>query len=220
VLSGVYEVYDIRKSTISKVSASYGDFIFNKIESGNIFSESQASPYQYAGVNITFTELYNPDSESYINSDSSNLINDSSDLLLRLKRSTRKMCESTEFRPSRGNQIVGGAFTVCDTQSFSESTDSSLPDMYVSEVAIKEDFLRTRVRYLYQKVEKTSQMNALHTEEQQSQSFDMALVGFIILRERFIGDRTSLALPDFDPTRGGQLGRGIYDPQESGEPYG
>jgi hypothetical protein len=211
--AGVYEVYQIRKdlNPISAAKYSWGEFAFPKISSGGVYSEITSSAYQFSGVNISFSELYSPDFE--LGSE------DSSAISRTLTAATRSLCQCDQFRPSRGNQIVGNAFTLCSTSSSPENS-GSIPDQYLAEIAVKEGASRTRVRFLYRTVTAQAETTALKEKEIAEGAFDLALVGFVVLWERSVGERETLTLPTYDHTRGGQLGRGIYDPQEEGDAYG
>ena len=151
-------------------------------------------------MNVTFRESYDPDfiGQNGILSEAA---------LSSLRSHTRSLCRPVDFRPSIGNQVVGGAFTVCSVSD----------GRYLSEIAIQEGSVRTRVRYLFAAPSAVEyNVNPNLVEE----SVVFVLLGFTIIRERNIGQRESPSLPSFEPLRGGQIGRGIYDPQESGEPYG
>lgn len=193
----MYEIYAI---SLQQDSNEWGNFSFPLVESGTIYSELLSSNYEFNGVNITFRESYDPDyigENGYLSGKS----------LSSLRSSTRSLCRPTDFRPTKGNQVVGGAFTFSSVSG----------DEYLSEIAILDGLVRTRVRYLFaapSAAEYNLNPNLLEGDA------DFVLVGFTVIRERFIGQRASLSLPPFDPFRGGQVGRGIYDPQEGGEPYG
>eukprot|EP01035_Chromulina_nebulosa_P032311 gene32311-43156_t len=191
--AGLYEIYAISSQQGSN------QWAFPLVESGNVHSEILASKYDFNGVNVTFRESYDPDyigENGYLSGTS----------LTSLRSPTRSLCRAIDFRPSKGNQVVGGAFTFC----------SVCGDGYLSEIAILEGPVRTRVRYLFA-APSAAEYN-LNPDLIEGDA-DYSLVGFTVIRERFIGQRSSLSLPPFDPFRGGQVGRGIYDPQEGGEPY-
>ena len=202
-LIGIYEVYTIsnfQQNDNFLTAQKWGEFSFPKVAYGNVYSDFRSSEYEFNGVNISTVESYDPELEVAA------LMPTSFSLLT---TRTKEFCKSYEFRPSKGNQIVGGAFTFC---SVSDSR-------YLSEIAIKEGTVRTRVRYLYESLQTQPNLSAYLAEEDKD-PLDLTLTGFTVIRERYIGERDSLSLPSFEPFRGGEEGRGIYDPQEAGEPYG
>ena len=120
----------------------------------------------------------------------------------------------------------------------------AIPDTYVSEIAVKEGMFRTRVRYLYSKCDGDLTPQSLFKAEVDQSVYDMALVGFAIIREQRLYNETELsktgdsgmrlssdeALELFlnsehykcsivSPAGSPQLGAPLYDPQEKGEEY-
>lgn len=81
------------------------------------------------------------------------------------------------------------------------------PTKYISEVAIKEGVIRTRVRYAYIK-DKTDASN-------EDENFNLFLAGFVIIRESLL----SASPLDIQPLIDSKIGPDIYDPQHKGEPY-
>ncbi len=82
-----------------------------------------------------------------------------------------------------------------------------MPTKYISEIAIKEGLIRTRVRYAYI-IDKTEALN-------ESENYDLSLAGFTIIRESLL----SASPLDIQPLIDSKLGPDIYDPQYEGEPY-
>ena len=104
------------------------------------------------------------------------------------------------------------------------STASYPPDKYVSEVAVKDGPIRTRVRYAFQKVpvkaiggvgETISTPLFLSQEEVDSGTYAMQCAGFVVIREGQKGSSPQ----EMQPLMDSSAGPGIYDPQEDGEPY-
>ena len=193
IILGLYEVYEPAKSL------NGFDISLKRVLSGEVSTAMIAGPFSMAGVNISCLEQYK------------SIVNSNTEVNSLLITETRSMYDSTSFRTSDGNQIVGSSYTL---SSASNELRSGIPSYYVHELAIKEDSMRTRVRYLYEncKDDVNAKKGALTSEEMKF--FDMSLTGFTIIRERLSG--LSSQPLDFDEST---LGLDIYDPQESGEPY-
>ena len=87
----------------------------------------------------------------------------------------------------------------------------SVPDTYVAELAVREDNVRTRVRFAYT----STPTAAAAKSELEGRLYDTFLAGFVVIREvvRTCGPEAMAPLLVKD------TGSGIYDPQATGEPY-
>lgn len=137
-------------------------------------------------------------------------------------RATVTEIVSSQWRPSSGNQCVGNAYTLCRVSSPEDETDDTHNKnaMSVFEIGLREQSLRTRVRFLYAPRDASQAVTA-------KEPYEYGLVALAILREEQArAEETSpvdgeaqeekdpRALFDLD-----QLGLGIYDPQVLSKEY-
>lgn len=133
-------------------------------------------------------------------------------------RATVTEIVSSQWRPSNGNQCVGNAYTLCRISN-AEAAPAKLDDVHngnvmsVFEIGLREQSLRTRVRFLYAQRETSQAVSA-------NEPYEYGLVALTVLRDHAKADTTLRAedaeqqekdprtLFDLD-----QLGLGIYDPQ-------
>lgn len=212
VWSGIYEVLVPRFVD--------NTFNFERVESGMVSTYISSGTYSHEGVDISLVEDFSPSFRSPdidINKD----IDRSHQTLL--TPSIPFLYPSNKFRTSYGNQMVGNAFTLCSMEEAATaqqpSDESSVPETYSAVLAVREESLRTRVRYVYTKCTTKALQSGEH------EKYDMSLLGITLVREVYLGDSSSK-----DPASAGNipsaidynadtLGVGIYDPQETGEAY-
>lgn len=96
--SGMYELYVPSKGP--------SGFAMNKADAGTVHTSITAGDFQLEGVPLYFTEAY----ATQMPAPSPLLTPTAAELLL---APTRDSYVSTDFRPSRGNQVVANAFTLC-----------------------------------------------------------------------------------------------------------
>lgn len=215
VWSGIYEVL------VPKFVDN--TFNFEKVESGMVSTYISSGTYSLEGVDITVVEDFSP---SFRSPDIDIDFNRSQQSLL--TPSIPFLYPSSKFRTSCGNQMVGNAFTLCSVEEEKEaaaaaaqqpSDEPSVPETYSAVLAVREESLRTRVRYVYTKCATKALQSGEH------EKYDMSLYGITVVREVYLGDSSNK-----DPASAGNipsaidynvdtLGVGIYDPQETGEEY-
>jgi hypothetical protein len=207
ILSGSYEMFT--------PVAGVNGFKLQKADSGTIRSSVTAGVFNLEGVPISFSEAY-VSTPPFTGSDKSTTAHS---LLL---SQTRKDYKASDFRPSEGNQIVANVYTlskiiggelvtVDSIPVGEEGATYMIPESYVAEIAIREEMIRTRVRFAY-----SNKLTAAMGEaEKEAGKYDVFLEGLTIIRECLTESSPSEIKPLFDET----LGSGIYDPQVSGEPY-
>jgi len=211
IWSGIYEV----------LLPNFVDnkFNFERVESGMVSTCISSGVYSHEGVDISVVEDFSP---SFRSPD----IDIVSSYRTLLTPSIPFLYTSSKFRTSHGNQMVGNAFTLCsvddgdnDGTLFDSSDASFVPDAYSAVLAVREESLRTRVRYIYTK----SANKTLPTGEHGK--YDMSLFGITLVREVYLGDTgykdtvSASNIPAAIDYNEGTLGVGIYDPQETGEDY-
>jgi hypothetical protein len=115
---------------------------------------------------------------------------------------TRPAYIPSDFQREKGNQIVGNCYTLAQRHE----------RHLLAEIGIREGPILTRVKFLYQQ----GPTDALQAQEKSQ--YDMGLLAFTILRESLEDNGSGFipTLPDFHMN---EIGKGIYDPQFSGEPY-
>lgn len=122
-----------------------------------------------------------------------------------LLQATKGSFLPSEFRTQGGNQIVGCAFTLSQVR-----TDG----LYVAEIGMREGPLRVRVRFAYQRVSSLP-LAALTEAEAEEAQYELALQGFVVVREALSGSSPIEMRALFSDAPG----LPIYDPQADGEPY-
>lgn len=196
---GSYEMYVPQKGPKG--------FVLSKADSGTVRTSITAGTFDLTGVPIYFNEIYT----STAPLSGSDKETSAHSLLL---QHTREKFDASDFRPSLGNQIVANVYSVCNVIGGSitnPETTQETPESYVTEIAIREGCLRTRVRYAY-----TNILNAAMDEtEMTGGNYNVFLAGMAIIRECL----TTATLDEVQPLFIETLGSGIYDPQVSGEPY-
>jgi hypothetical protein len=196
---GSYEMYTPKKGPKG--------FMLNKADSGTVRTSVSAGTFDLTGVPIFFKETYTSTAPL------SGSDKETSAHSLLLSR-TQEKYEASDFRPSMGNQIVANVYSVCDViggDIIDPSTEQAVPESYVTEIAIREGSLRTRVRYAY-----INRLTAAMDEtEKIAGKYDVFLAGLVVIRECLTDTPLAEAQPLFAET----LGSGIYDPQVTGEPY-
>lgn len=86
---------------------------------------------------------------------------------------------------SKSSTYTNEISAVITTESAENVNDScSIPESYVSEIAVREGNLKTRVRYAY--TNKIS--HAITTDEIENNIYDIYLLGFIVIRECITGN--------------------------------
>lgn len=199
IFAGSYEMYTPKKGPKG--------FMLNKADSGTVRTSVSAGTFELTGVPIFFKETYTstaPLSGSDKETPAHSLL---------LSR-TREKFEASDFRPSVGNQIVANVYSVCDViggDVTDPATEQVVPESYVTEIAIREGCLRTRVRYAY--INKLTA--AMDETEKVAGKYGVFLAGLVVIRECLTDTPVAEAQPLFAET----LGSGIYDPQVTGEPY-
>lgn len=108
----------------------------------------------------------------------------------------------SDFKREKGNQFVGNCYSLARREE----------QYLLAEIGIREGSILTRVKFLYQQGE----TDALQLQEKSQ--YDMGLLAFAILRES-LEDSGSGFLPTLPDFHMNEIGKGIYDPQFSGEPY-
>ena len=135
--SGQYELYVPTKGP--------SGFLMNRADVGSVDSSIQASDFEMKGVTIFYKEQYASKAPTI----SPLLTSTVSSLLL---TSTRDSIDSIDFRPQCGNQAVANAYTICQVSDGkriecepdgmdkfdSERSYVSIPETYVTELAIRE----------------------------------------------------------------------------------
>lgn len=212
--NGTYETYLV----VKKLNSNNDNVVsFKRADTGMVRTTIQATPFTMDGVGINIDEQYKstlaPASASAPLDD--NVIH----LIKQLQTSTRNTYTSTDFRILGGNQAVANAFTLCTTIPAAPLRDalvvtsyedfSFVPNIYTSEVGIREGPIRTRVRYLYAK----KVTEALYPDE--DKQYLLSLAGFTIIREAVLDALATDVQPLFDS----KVGPGIYDIFHTGEPY-
>jgi len=128
-----------------------------------------------------------------------------------LLSAVKHQMEPTDFRPIKGNQCVGNAYTLASiypSPVYNNSvSQQAIPDSYIAEIGIRDGPLRVRCRYSY-----TRGPSAATTPPH---GFDLSFASLLVIRE-FIDTTPAMdTLPLLDST----LGAGIYDPQGGGPTY-
>jgi hypothetical protein len=187
-------------------------FKLQKADSGTIRTSLTAGIFNLEGVPIFFDETY---------ASTTPLTGSDKDMVAQslLLAQTRKQYAASDFRPDNGNQIVANVYTVSKTteeeavipDSLIDATPYMIPKTYVAEIAIREDGIRTRVRYAYS----DTITAAMDETEKVAGNYGVFLVGITVIRECLVDSSPTEIQPLFSET----LGSGIYDPQVSGEPY-
>jgi hypothetical protein len=179
-------------------------FLLSKADSGTVRTSLTPGTFDLTGVPIFFDEKYTS-TAPLSGSDKETAAHS---LLL---AATRKQFLPGDFRPSLGNQVVANVYSTCSVVETAPLDAEKVCESYVTEIAVREGCLRTRVRYAY-----TSKLtSAMEEGERTEGNYDIFLAGIAILRECLVGT----ALPDVQPLFDETPGSGIYDPQVSGEPY-
>jgi len=126
---------------------------------------------------------------------------------------SRAQSAGTDWRLCRGNQVVGTAFTTGSQypEVVKEYKDDSynpvVPEAYITDVAVKEGHVRSRVRYIYTK--------ALTAAAGAGENFDLCLAGIVVIRE----SQAAASDAELGLLRDGRIGLGIYDQHMRGDPY-
>jgi hypothetical protein len=109
------------------------------------------------------------------------------------------------------SRVEGGeSFSELLSNKFEEGPVTyTIPEVYVAELAIREDNIRTRVRFAFSN-KPTDAVTPTEAKE-----YDMFLVGVNIIRECL----TTCSPEEIQPLLTEKMGQGIYDPQQRGEPY-
>jgi len=208
VWSGIYEVL------VPKFVDNA--FNFERVESGIVSTYISSGTYSHDGVDISLVEDFSPSFRSPdidIDRRQQSLLTPSIPFLY----------PPSKFRTSHGNQMVGNAFTLCSVEEAAAAEQSldepSVPETYSAVLAVREESLRTRVRYVYTKCTTEALQSGEH------EKYDMSLFGITLVREVYLGDSINK-----DPASAGNIpsaidynantpGVEIYDPQETGEAY-
>lgn len=208
VWSGIYEVL------VPKFVEN--TFNFEKVESGMVSTYISSGTYSHEGVDISLLEDFSPSFRS------PDIVFDRSQQFL-LTPSIPFLYPPSKFRTSYGNQMVGNAFTLCSVEEAAatqlSSDESSVPETYSAVLAVREESLRTRVRYVYTKCTTEALQSGEH------ENYDMSLFGITLVREVYLGDSSNKDpasagnIPSAIDYNANTLGVGIYDPQETGEAY-
>ena len=208
VWSGIYEVL------VPKFVDNA--FNFERVESGMVSTYISSGTYSHQGVDISLVEDFSPSFRS------PDIDFDRRQQSL-LTPSIPFLYPPSKFRTSHGNQMVGNAFTLCSVEEAAaaeqSSDEPSVPETYSAVLAVREESLRTRVRYVYTKCTTEALQSGEH------ENYDMSLFGITLVREVYLGDSSNK-----DPASAGNIpsaidynantpGVGIYDPQETGEAY-
>jgi len=199
---GSYEVYAPR---LMNCQAGLG-----RLDVGSCSCTLEAGPFDSTygvAINVNETFASSKSQQPVLGSVEQNILS-------ALLRETRSSYPPDEFRTSRGNQCVGGSFTFHRVEKS--------PDLYVSELGIREGMLRVRVRYGYRAVGadvgtvgRNVASQVLLDEELRSGRYHLELFGFVIIKEA-LANATPIEL---QPLFGDDQGSSIYDPQAGGEPY-